>query len=292
MILPFSNPLTHFKITALGLGFAKDLTELLTGQLHLSLNSQNEHEISLQLPLLSSDEQLKEIRAQLPNGGIRLNFSQQLQANRVTELLDFWQLPYQVSAACNPSPVLLITDDLQSEQDTSFIIAIGQTFKEKKSHNDIDLLALDEINEGSLFTSITSACHHIQHQQAPEKLAKVLLVEDNAINRMLSQRFLKNLNTDIEMVEDGREAMNACNKKKFDLIFMDCQMPVMDGFQATLQIRRSHLNQQTPIIALTGLDSENERQACLQAGMNDFITKPFTQEQLQNAILQWLPSEE
>jgi len=292
MILPFSNPLTHFKITALGLGFAKDLTELLTGKLHLSLNSQNEHEISLQLPLLSSDEQLKEIRAQLPTGGIRLNFSQQLQANRVTELLDFWQLPYQVSAACNPSPVLLITDDLQSEQDTSFIIAIGQTFKEKKSHNDIDLLALDEINEGSLFTSITSACHHIQHQQIPEKLAKVLLVEDNAINRMLSQRFLKNLNTDIEMAEDGREAMNACNRKKFDLIFMDCQMPVMDGFQATLQIRRSHLNQQTPIIALTGLDSENERQACLQAGMNDFITKPFTQEQLQNAILQWLPSEE
>jgi CheY-like chemotaxis protein len=66
----------------------------------------------------------------------------------------------------------------------------------------------------------------------------------------------------------------------------------MDGFQATRQIRRSPLNQTTPIIALTGLDSENERQACLQAGMNDFITKPFTQEQLQNALIQWLPNEE
>jgi CheY-like chemotaxis protein len=107
---------------------------------------------------------------------------------------------------------------------------------------------------------------------------------------MLSQRFLKNLNTEIEMVEDGREALNICSHKKFDLIFMDCQMPIMDGFQATRQIRRSPLNQSTPIIALTGLDSENERQACLQAGMNDFITKPFTQEQLQNAIIQWLPS--
>jgi len=292
MILPFSNPLTHFKITALGLGFAKDLTELLNGHLQLSLNSQNEHEISLQLPLTSSDEQLKEIRAQLPSGGVRLSFSQQLQSNRVIELLEFWQLPYQISNICNPSPVLLITDDLQSEKDTCYIIAIGQAFKDIKSHNDIEVLPLDEINEGNLFTSITNACHQIQHQQVPEKLAKILLVEDNAINRMLSQRFLKNLNTDIEMVEDGREAMNACNTKKFDLIFMDCQMPVMDGFQATLQIRRSHLNQQTPIIALTGLDSENERQACLQAGMNDFITKPFTQEQLQNALIQWLPNEE
>jgi CheY-like chemotaxis protein len=130
----------------------------------------------------------------------------------------------------------------------------------------------------------------MQLDQAPLQLGRILLVEDNAINRMLSQRFLKNLNTEIEMVEDGREALNICSHKKFDLIFMDCQMPIMDGFQATRQIRRSPLNQSTPIIALTGLDSENERQACLQAGMNDFITKPFTQEQLQNAIIQWLPS--
>jgi CheY-like chemotaxis protein len=73
---------------------------------------------------------------------------------------------------------------------------------------------------------------------------------------------------------------------------MDCQMPVMDGFQATREIRQSPLNQTTPIIALTGLDSDNERQACLKAGMNDFITKPFTQEQLNNAIIQWLPNED
>jgi CheY-like chemotaxis protein len=109
---------------------------------------------------------------------------------------------------------------------------------------------------------------------------------------MLSQRFFKNLNTDIEMVENGREASTICTQKKFDLIFMDCHMPIMDGFQATRQIRRTPLNQTTPIIALTGLDSDNERQDCLQAGMNDFITKPFTQEQLHNAIMQWLPSED
>jgi CheY-like chemotaxis protein len=148
------------------------------------------------------------------------------------------------------------------------------------------------ISEGVLFNIISQACNYLTLEKNTTQLARILLVEDNAINRMLSQRFLKNLNTDIEIAEDGREALNICSYKKFDLIFMDCQMPVMDGFQATRQIRRSPLNQTTPIVALTGLDSENERQACLQAGMNDFITKPFTQEQLQNAIIQWLPSSE
>lgn len=292
MILPFSNPLRHARITALGLGFAKDLAELLAGKIQISLNSQNEHEISLQLPLLSSNEQLSEIRNQLPRGGIRINIGQQLLANRMIELLENWQLNFHVSSDCSPSPVLLITDQISTEQDTSLVIGIGPSFVDKDSLNDINLLPLANFDEGLLFSYISKACLKIKEDQTPEQLAKVLLVEDNAINRMLSQRFLKNLNTDIEMVEDGREALTICNSKKFDLIFMDCQMPVMDGFQATRQIRRSHVNQHTPIVALTGLDSENERQACLQAGMNDFITKPFTQEQLQNAIIQWLPTEE
>jgi CheY-like chemotaxis protein/signal transduction histidine kinase len=291
MILPFNNPQAHSRITALGLGFAKDLAELLAGNIKLSLNSQNEHEISLLLPLQSSDEQLQTIRQQLPAGGIRVNLSQQLVSNRLVEMLQSWQLHYQVSNLCNPNPVLLITDQIAIEKDTSFIIGLGKLFEHKESHQGIDLLTLDQFDEGKAFSLITSACQQIQDNQHPQQFAKVLLVEDNAINRMLSQRFLKNLNTEIDLVEDGREALTICNNKKFDLIFMDCQMPVMDGFQATRQIRRSHLNQLTPIVALTGLDSENERQACLQAGMNDFITKPFTQEQLQNAIIQWLPSD-
>lgn len=291
MILPFNNPQAHARITALGLGFAKDLAELLAGSIQLSLNSQNEHEISLLLPLQSSDEQLQTIRQQLPSGGIRVNLSQQLVSNRLIEILENWQLPYQISSQCSPNPVLLMTDQDQIAEDTSFIIGLGKQFVNKESYQGVELLALENFDEGKAFSLITSACQKIQDTQHPQQFAKVLLVEDNAINRMLSQRFLKNLNTEIDMVEDGREALAICNNKKFDLIFMDCQMPVMDGFQATRQIRRSHLNQLTPIVALTGLDSENERQACLQAGMNDFITKPFTQEQLQNAIIQWLPSD-
>jgi CheY-like chemotaxis protein/signal transduction histidine kinase len=292
MILPFTNTLTSSRITALGLAFATDMIELLEGEIHLTSNSQNEHELSLQLPLLSSDEQLDKIRDQLPAGGIRVNISQQLHSNRVIESLEQWQLPFQCSERCNTQPVILITDSINDCQDAAVIIGLGPHYEQKSLIDDIQIVPLDAVTEGSLFNLIAQVCNQAQLNQTPTQLARILLVEDNAINRMLSQRFLKNLNTEIEMVEDGREALNICNHKKFDLIFMDCQMPVMDGFQATRQIRRSPLNQTTPIIALTGLDSENERQACLQAGMNDFITKPFTQEQLQNALIQWLPNEE
>lgn len=291
MILPFSPP-PHSQLTTLGLGFANDLAELLAGQIQLAVNSQNEHEISLKLPLLSSDEQLKTIRNLLPSGGIRINIKQPLIANLTLKLLETWQLPFQTSALCSPNPVLLITDQPSTEKDTGFVIGLGSSFAGKEFLNDINLLALEDFNEGVLFSLICTACLKMQDEQMPTQVSNVLIVEDNAINRMLSQRFLKNLNTNIDMAEDGREALVLCNSKKFDLIFMDCQMPVMDGFQATRQIRRSHINQLTPIIALTGLDSENERQACLQAGMNDFITKPYTQEQLHNALLQWLAIED
>ena len=292
MILPFSNTLTSSKLTALGLAFAEDLVEILEGKIHLSSNSQNEHELSLQLPLLSSDEQLDNIRQQLPSGGIRIHISQQLNANRVIDSLEQWQLPFNNSAQCSNEPVILISDDKTDCQDAAFIIGLGPQYEQIEELKGISVVSVKTITEGLLFNAITQACSKLEQDQTSTQLARILLVEDNAINRMLSQRFLKNLNTEIEIVEDGREALNICTQKKFDLIFMDCQMPVMDGFQATRQIRRSALNQTTPIVALTGLDSDNERQACLQAGMNDFITKPFTQEQLHNAIIQWLPSED
>lgn len=292
IVLPFTNTLMNSRLTALGLAFAVDLVGVLEGELNQSSNSQNEHELLLQLPLLSSDEQLYKIYQQLPAGGIRINVTQQLHANRIIESLELWQLPFRDAKHCSSEPVILITDSQENCQDAAIIIGLGQQYEQIDIFNDVRVNHLKSITEGTLFSIIAQTCSQIKLDKTPTQLARILLVEDNAINRMLSQRFLKNLNTDIEIAEDGREALNICSYKKFDLIFMDCQMPVMDGFQATRQIRRSPLNQSTPIVALTGLDSENERQACLQAGMNDFITKPFTQEQLHNAIIQWLPNDE
>jgi CheY-like chemotaxis protein/signal transduction histidine kinase len=290
IILPFSNTLSSLRLTGLGLAFSEDLAETLGGKIHRSSNSQNEYELSLQLPLLSSDEQLHRICQQLPAGGIRISTSQQLTTNQITDALNEWQLPFNNSKQSSDAPVILITDNETDCQDATSIIGLGKRYDQIEKLKGIKVFSIKIMKEGLLFNALIQACSQLEDNKTSTQFARILLVEDNAINRKLSQRFLKNLNTDLEMVEDGREASNICTQKKFDLIFMDCRMPIMDGFQATRQIRRTPLNQTTPIIALTGLDSDDERQACLQAGMNDFITKPFTQEQLHNAIIQWLPS--
>ena len=125
-------------------------------------------------------------------------------------------------------------------------------------------------------------------RQNKKRTIRVLLVDDNTINRMLCQRYLKNLNIEPDTADNGLQAIEQARRCRYDLVLMDCQMPVMDGFEATRQIRRNSLNSHTPIIALTGLTGENERQQCLTAGMNDFIGKPFTQDQIQATLVQWI----
>jgi CheY-like chemotaxis protein/uncharacterized membrane protein affecting hemolysin expression len=291
MIMPFTNNHTGQPLTSMGLAYGKTLSEFLDGNIHISVNSQNENELSLQLPLTNGIDALENLRSKLPQGRIRLSISQNALLTKIKKLLDQWQLPYSLSSSLNNQSALLITDNnlLPEHDDIRVIIGIGCKFDNKHKINDTSLLTLKQLDEGSLYSLITDACGLIQSEENPAIIAKVLLVEDNIVNRMLSQRFLRNLNIELDMVEDGKEAVNIANRKHYDLIFMDCQMPIMDGFQATRQIRRSQLNKKTPIVALTSLESEDERLACLQSGMNDFIRKPFTQEQLSNALRQWLP---
>jgi CheY-like chemotaxis protein len=293
MIMPFTNSYTGKPLTSMGLAYGKVLAEFLDGNIHINVNSQNENELSLQLPLINGVHALESLRTKLPEGGIRLHISQNALLNKIKIFLDQWQLPYSLSSIPSPQPALLITDNdlLPDEDDIRVIIGIGGKFDNKHKINDATLFTLKQLDEGSFYSLITDACGLIQSEQTPTVMAKVLLVEDNIVNRMLSQRFLRNLHIDLEVVEDGKEAVNIANRKHYDLIFMDCQMPIMDGFQATRQIRRSQLNKKTPIIALTALESEDERLSCLQSGMNDFIRKPFTQEQLSNALRQWLPKQ-
>jgi len=279
--------------TAMGLALGKDLVEVAGGNIHILHNSRGSNELLMELPLPSSDEQLKAISNQLPQGGIRLNINNPELLQQTRQLLNEWQLPYFIDPNKRSHPVLLITDNNRIDSDAWLVIGIGHPFERKNDISNVPLIALnDNPGNGELYRAIQEGCEKELHKNHQQQKPRVLVVEDNTINRMLSQRFLKNLNCDVEIAEDGDQAVRMANRLNYDLIFMDCQMPVMDGFQATRQIRRSNQNQGTPIVALTGLDSDNERQACLQAGMNDFITKPFTQDQLANALLQWLPQQE
>jgi two-component system sensor histidine kinase/response regulator len=120
---------------------------------------------------------------------------------------------------------------------------------------------------------------------------KILLVEDNAVNREVAVGMLESLGCAIDAAENGWLAIEAMNTVAYDAVLMDCQMPVMDGLTASGEIRRREQTSgaaRVPIIALTANAMEGDRERCVAAGMDDFLSKPFTQQQLATLLRRWL----
>ena len=129
----------------------------------------------------------------------------------------------------------------------------------------------------------------------PTPKARVLLVEDNAVNQMITLSMLKALGCEVELAKGGEEAVAKAGQQRFDLIFMDCHMPGTDGFAASRRIReqeRSEDRSRTPIIALTADIHDGIREHCQRTGMDDYISKPYSREDLARALARWLPGRE
>jgi two-component system sensor histidine kinase/response regulator len=128
--------------------------------------------------------------------------------------------------------------------------------------------------------------------QAKARRRKVLLAEDNPVNVEVAQAMLDSLGLDVQCAKNGAEALQAVQAGQFDAVLMDCQMPVMDGFAATAEIRRVELLQgqgrTLPVIAITANALAGDREACLAAGMDDYLSKPFTQQELGAVIARWI----
>ncbi|HEY9898041.1 MAG TPA: PAS domain S-box protein [Pantanalinema sp.] len=122
---------------------------------------------------------------------------------------------------------------------------------------------------------------------APRRL---LLVEDNPINQRVAQAQLRRLGVEPHVAASGTAALEAFSGDAYDLILMDCQMPLMDGFEATRLIRLHEAPQgrRVPIVAMTANAMRGDREKCLEAGMDDYLSKPFTQEQLAAVLARWL----
>ncbi len=121
---------------------------------------------------------------------------------------------------------------------------------------------------------------------------KILLVEDNEINTFLALKQLQRIGFIVSAVNNGRQAVEAVARERFDLVFMDCHMPEMDGFAATREIRRMEAGgaRRLPIVAITADARTEDHQNCLRAGMDDYVSKPTSLESLRAVLDRWLPS--
>lgn len=135
--------------------------------------------------------------------------------------------------------------------------------------------------------------HYIRDIQRSK--IRVLLAEDNIVNQQMATAMLKKMGMRVEAAANGAEVMEALREIPFDLVLMDVQMPVMDGLEATREIRSPEskvLNHDIPIIAMTAHALEGDKERCLEAGMNDYISKPVSLQKLAQMLEKWLPKTE
>lgn len=160
------------------------------------------------------------------------------------------------------------------------------------------LLAQSEEAQGSVFTleiplelhqpTVSNTRAALQAPPLCIKGRKVLLVEDNPVNQTVIEAMLSSLGYEVSVVSDGAQAIHRANTECFTAILMDCRLPIIDGYEATRQIRQLSGCTQVPIIALTANALQGDREACLHAGMNDYLAKPFKRNDLEQIMLRWV----
>jgi len=116
----------------------------------------------------------------------------------------------------------------------------------------------------------------------------VLVVDDDPVNRRVASRFLERRGLTVRLAEDGRQALDVLTEERFDLVLMDCRMPVMDGFDATRALRAGPEPEDVPVVALTASAMSGDRARCLEVGMNDFLSKPLEPAALERVLSRWL----
>jgi CheY-like chemotaxis protein len=198
--------------------------------------------------------------------------------------------------------------------DVKLLMLTGH-YGEIEQAGDTDIFArlTKPVRQSQLYNAILETCRiniakpsaapHLSHSQSlpqkPRIQGEVLLAEDNEINQKLAGTMLRNFGLNVDVVDNGMKVLNALELKSYDLILMDCQMPEMDGYDATRTIRSKEAllaagadKPHIPIIALTAHAMEGDRDLCLAAGMDDYLSKPFSSKGLFEVIERWLPQTE
>ncbi|MFJ2985448.1 MULTISPECIES: response regulator [unclassified Pseudomonas] len=293
--------------TGLGLALTRNLCKAMQGHLHIRSEPGFGSCFSAELPLTTHTEAIPPAPLQgrivaLSNAGSGL-------CELLQSVLPGWGLAYQRhdnAAALGNAIDLLITDDLEHlfqlrpalKVPILLVTAYGNFLPAEQS---AQLAPLHQLARPLARNALYQTLRRTLQGQAPEHplatpalsaasgRARILLVEDNPVNQLVAKGMLAKLGCQVQLATQGVEALECLEQEDFDLVLMDCNMPVMDGYEASRRIRQSGRWPELPIVALTANAMPEERERCRAAGMNDYLAKPFRREELLALIDHWVP---
>ncbi|AXQ49116.1 response regulator [Pseudomonas vlassakiae] len=293
--------------TGLGLALTRNLCKAMQGHLHIQSEPGFGSRFSAELPLPTHTEAIAP--AALQGKVVALSDAGSGLSELLQGLLPGWGLDYQRHdgrATLDGSVDLLITDDLEQlfqlrpalKAPILLVTAYGNFLPGEQSAQLAPLHQLARpLARNALYQTLrrTLQGHAPEHPlatpllTATEGRARILLVEDNPVNQLVAKGMLAKLGCRVEVATQGAEALERLEREDFDLVLMDCNMPVMDGYEASRRIRQSGRWPQLPIVALTANAMPEERERCRAAGMSDYLAKPFRREELLALIDHWVP---
>ncbi|OEY67197.1 hybrid sensor histidine kinase/response regulator [Marinobacter sp. X15-166B] len=300
--------------SGLGLALCRQLVERMHGQILVESDPGQGTHFTVLLPLPPSTPEVSQLAVALPNdvrrNGVALLLPPAHPHQTVLEnQLKAWGVPVHGDRTGTAAILMVAPEDpeapaLAADWPGKGVIWVDRsgTYMPPPAHRLLILplqrqALLDCLNLHSEPRADDRGSGPALHHTAPPAVQKppaptgphLLLVEDNAVNQMVASGILKKLGYTVAIAENGQQALQALRQHHYDLVLMDCQMPVMNGYQATREIRKHDQWADLPIIAVTANVMQGDKDDCLNAGMNDYITKPYKREDLVAVIERWAP---
>ncbi|WP_428399771.1 ATP-binding protein [Marinobacter salarius] len=296
--------------TGLGLTLCRQLVERMHGQILVDSEEHEGTHFTVNLPLPVHDEQesqpsMPAIPGLLQQVGVDIGMPRDYpHRTPIEHQLRAWGIPLR-EAAPDGEGILMIaaneSDETAAQLASSWsgtgIILVD---RDGSAHptKDRQILSMP-LRREQLYRTLCRAAgldtgdraRIIETPAGVSRTLNLLLVEDNQVNQVVASSMLKKLGHTVTLAENGKQALEALQQgeRRFDIVLMDCQMPVMDGYEATRNIRENPEWQDLPVIAVTANVMQGDRDDCLESGMNDYITKPYNRADLKSIIDRWAP---
>ena len=296
--------------TGLGLTLCRQLVERMHGQILVDSEEHEGTHFTVNLPLPVHDEQesqpsMPAIPGLLQQVGVDIGMPRDYpHRTPIEHQLRAWGIPLR-EAAPDGEGILMIaaneSDETAAQLASSWsgtgIILVD---RDGSAHptKDRQILSMP-LRREQLYRTLCRAAgldtgdraRIIETPAGVSRTLNLLLVEDNQVNQVVASSMLKKLGHTVTLAENGKQALEALqqSERRFDIVLMDCQMPVMDGYEATRNIRENPEWQDLPVIAVTANVMQGDRDDCLESGMNDYITKPYNRADLKSIIDRWAP---